>query len=141
MCSMIDPTKIIDGLMGAANVLRAADKIPEYEAVLDAYGQIAELQAKSYGQQLEIQRLATEIEQIRTSQKSAEGSQIWADHLWLVNDHQPYCLHCYEKNKRLFHVVQIRKERMGTLNQCPECRSEYRLTHRSYWAALAEQKS
>ena len=138
---MIDAGKIIEGLKGAAGVLRAADKIPEYEAVLDAYGQIAELQARAFAQQLEIQKLSAELEEVRSSQSSAVGSKIWADHLWLLNDQLPYCLHCYEKNNRLFHVVHLRKPKMGTFHQCPECRSEYRFVHQSYWAAVREQSS
>jgi hypothetical protein len=68
---------MLDGLTEAANLLREADKIPQYQAVLDAYSQISELQAKNYTQQLQIQELTCELENIRRDQKSAEGAKIW----------------------------------------------------------------
>lgn len=59
---------ILDALKDAANVLREADKIPQYQAVLDAYSQIAELQATSYSQQLKIQEL-TGVEESGTEDR------------------------------------------------------------------------
>lgn len=114
---------IMDTLKNAASVLRAADKIPEYEAVLDAYSQIAELQATNYEQQLTIQKLTSELESIRRDQKSADGAEIWMHMLWIPSDDNPYCVHCYDKHKRLFHVLASNRG-MGNVGRCPECNSE-----------------
>jgi hypothetical protein len=120
---------VMDTLKNAASVLRAADKIPEYEAVLDAYRQIAELQAANYDQQVKIQSLTAELESMRCDQKSAEGREIWLNLLWVPNDEHPYCIHCFDKQKRLFHVLESAKG-----GQCPECKAEVPDVPRSsYW--------
>jgi hypothetical protein len=125
---------VMDTLKNAASVLRAADKIPEYEAVLDAYSKISELQAANYEQQLKIQELTAELESIWRDQKSAEGAQISANVLWIRNDDNPYCIHCFDKQKRLFHVLEIRGTRGGRVGHCPECMAEIsNFPHTSYW--------
>jgi hypothetical protein len=124
---------VMDMLKNAASVLRAADKIPEYEAVLDAYRQIAELQATNYDQQLKIQTLTSELESIRRDQKSAEGAEIWRNALWIPKDANPYCVHCYDKQKRLFHILEVQTTGFNNVGRCPECKSEIRFPHNSYW--------
>lgn len=128
-------TTMLDTLKNAATVLRAADKIPEYEAVLDAYSKIAELQATTYDQQLKIQALTAALESIRSDQKSADGAEIWAHVLWIPNDDNPYCIHCFDKQKRLFHLVEtFGKPGMGKIGQCPECKAEIiHFPRNSYW--------
>ncbi len=124
----------MDTLKGAASVLRAADKIPEYQAVLDAYQQITELQATNYEQQLRIQSLSAELESVRRDQKSADGAKIWAHLLWVPNDDNPYCIHCYDKQRRLFHVLEGNKAGIGKIGQCPECKAEIpHFPRNSYW--------
>jgi hypothetical protein len=64
---------ITDGLMSAANVLRAADKIPEFQQILDAMGRMAELQGELSAAQERNRALENELEAIRSDQKKAEG--------------------------------------------------------------------
>jgi hypothetical protein len=134
---------VLDTLKNAATVLRAADKIPEYEAVLDAYSKIAELQAVTYDQQLRIQALTADLECTRGDQKSAEGAQIWANALWIPNNDNPYCIHCFDKQKRLFHLIEtLGKPGTGKIGQCPECRAEIpHLPRNSYWKRNATNGS
>jgi hypothetical protein len=133
---------ILDALKDAANVLREADKIPQYQAVLDAYSQIAELQAATYSQQLKIQELTGDLERIRRDQKAAEGAQIWMHLLWIPNDHEPYCVHCFDKEKRLFHVTEIVQPKLGKIGQCPECKAEVTHVPRdSFWNHQAQRSA
>lgn len=126
---------LLDGLKMAADALRQADKIPQFEAVLDAYAQLAELQAQSHVQLAEIRQLKDELERVRTDQASAEGRKIWANLLWIPANEEPYCVHCWEKQKRLFHVNKVLSKGAGTLiSHCPECSSEtLQPPHQSYW--------
>jgi hypothetical protein len=61
---------ILDGLKAAADALRQADKIPQFQAVLDAQAQIAELQVFNHEQQLEIRLLREELERVRADHDS-----------------------------------------------------------------------
>ncbi len=88
---------------------------------------MAELQATTYSQQLTIQELTGELDRIRRDQKAAEGARIWMHLLWIPNDHEPYCVHCFDKEKRLFHVTEITHPKLGKMWQCPECKAE--VTH------------
>jgi Zn finger protein HypA/HybF involved in hydrogenase expression len=132
---------IMEPLMAAANMLREADKIPQYKAVLDAYQRIAELQVENHEQHTKIQDLKKELELIRADQVSAEGSQVWIDLLWIKEDENPYCLHCWEKQKRLYHVNKNLSAKGQVRVHCPECGSEtMTLPTQSYWRWKERQK-
>jgi hypothetical protein len=132
---------IFDGLKGAADALRQADKIPQFQAVLDAQARLAELQEYNHQQAIEIRQLREELERLRADQASAEGYEIWRDLLWIKNDDDPYCVHCFDKNKRLFHVSRVRGKSL-TLSDtvCPECKSRTELApKKSHWQLELEQ--
>lgn len=132
---------ILDGLKMAADTLRQADKIPQYEAVLDAYAQIADLQTQNHQQQREIRELTMELECLRTDQVSAEGSEIWRELLWIKGDNDPYCVHCFDKDKRLFHVFRARGKAMADDTVCPECKNRTeRAPTKSVWQVEREQR-
>lgn len=131
----------MEPLMVAANMLREADKIPQYKAVLDAYQRIAELQVQNHEQHAKIQDLKKELELIRADQVSAEGSEIWIDLLWVKEDENPYCLHCWEKQRRLYHVSRNLSQKGQLRVRCPECGNETStLPTQSYWRWKRRQK-
>jgi hypothetical protein len=124
---------IIEGLKAAAEALRQADKIPQFQAVLDAQAQIVELQVHNQEQQLEIQHLRQELERVQADQPATEGSKIWVDLLWIPANDDPYCVHSWDQRKRLFHVNKVISS--GRLiGRCHECKSEtLRPPPQSYW--------
>jgi hypothetical protein len=125
---------LFDGLKGAADALRQADKIPQYQAVLDAQSRLGELQEHNHQQAIEIRELTQELERLRADQASAEGCVVWASLLWIPEDNDPYCVHCWDKQKRLFHVLKGKTATSSSIDRCPECKNE---THpqcrESYW--------
>jgi hypothetical protein len=120
---------VLDGLKGAGNVLRKADKIPEYQAVLDAYAQISEMQALVYDLNAKLREVTQELERVLGDQASAQGREFWQSLLWIPNDDHPYCVHCWDARKRLFHVGKY-----GRYMRCGECKNETSPPiHMSYW--------
>jgi hypothetical protein len=131
----------MEPLMLAANVLREADKIPQYKAVLDAYERIAELQVKHDEQLRTILKLKDELDLLRKDQASAEGCEIWQELLWLKWDDNPYCIHCFDKHKRLFHVIRVQGRGVSYDSLCPECKSKTeRAPMKSIWQVEREQR-
>jgi len=125
---------LLDGLKMAGDALRQADKIPQFQAVLDAQAQLAELQAHNHEQATEIRELQQELEQLRADQASAEGREVWANLLWIPGDNDPYCVHCWDKQKRLFHVLRGKTATSSLVARCPECKNEtYPQWTQSYW--------
>lgn len=94
---------LTDGLMAAASVLRSADKIPEYQQILDAMGKLAELQAQLSAEQERSRGLEKELEAIRSDQKKAEGIKQQGE-VYVLDGH-PYCPRCWEVDKRLGPIV------------------------------------
>lgn len=88
---------LFDSLKGAASTLREADKIPQYQAVLDAYQQISEMQRTIYDLEEKLRESDKELKAIREAQASTEESTTWRHLLWLKDDQRPRCLHCWEK--------------------------------------------
>ena len=119
---------ITDGLMSAANVLRAADKIPEFQQILDAMGKMAELQAELSAAQERNRALEKELEAIRADQKSAEGIRRDCD-LYVLG-HEKYCPGCWEMHKRLAPVVSVRSHGV-MVYQCCRCKQEFSFSHNS----------
>ena len=117
-------TAITDGLMSAAKTLRAADKIPEYQQILEAMGKIAELQAQLSAEQERSRALEKELEAIRSDQKKAEGIRRERD-VWVL-DGNAYCPGCWELDKRLAPIVTITSGPHRTRSlQCCRCKQEF----------------
>jgi hypothetical protein len=131
---------VLEGLKSAGTVLREADKIPQYEAVNNAYIQIAQMQGTIHELQEKLRESEKELKQMREAQASAVGSVRWADHLWLYRDDSPCCLYCWEKQKRLFHVIPIYGKGIFRETKCPECETRIeRVPRRSYWQMESEK--
>jgi len=115
---------ITDGLMSAANILRSADKIPEFQQILDAMARLAELQTQLSAEQERNRSLEKELEAIRSDQQSAEGIRRDRD-LYVLNDLK-YCPGCWQLEKRLGPVVSVRsKTGGGHVLQCCRCKQEF----------------
>jgi hypothetical protein len=114
---------VLEGLKGAGSVLREADKIPQYEAVLNAYAQMSEMQGTIYELQEKLRETEKELTAMRALQASVEGSKIDHQLLWLKGDNEPRCLHCWDADKKLIHV-----NRGWALSQCysrcPRCKEQ-----------------
>jgi hypothetical protein len=118
---------LLDSLKGAANTLREADKIPQYQTVLDAYAQMSEMQRTIYDLEAKLREVTEELKQLQADQSSAEGRVVWLGLLWIPDDHDPYCVHCWDQRKRLFHVGKGRTNGVNTsvsVMRCPECHHE-----------------
>jgi len=114
----------LDGLKAAAGVLRAADKIPEYQQILDAMEKMTELQSQLSEAKEHIRELETELGAIRADQESAEGIRRDRD-LYVLNNRK-YCPGCWEIDKRLSPVVSVRnKSGGGHVLQCCRCKQEF----------------
>jgi len=90
---------VMDGLKQAASTLRAADKIPEYNAILDAQQRIFDLQNEN--QELKEKNVAL------TDKKDLEGQLHRDDNSpWLAmeDDEDPtarYCMLCWDTESTL----------------------------------------
>ena len=111
----------LDGLKAAADVLRAADKIPEYQQILDAMEKMADLRSQLSDAQDRIRSLQTELDAVRADQRSAEGIRRVRD-LYVLGD-KKYCPGCWEMDKRLAPVVTVRKQ--VAIFQCCRCKQEF----------------
>jgi hypothetical protein len=133
---------LFDGMMGAAKVLLDAGKIPEYKTVIDAYTEMHKLQSQVYDLDSQLREVKEELKRVQEDQASAEGSAVWAGLLWIPNDDDAYCVHCWDVRKRLFHVNMTHVPNMGIGSRCPECTSQV-INHprRSYWDFVKEKEA
>jgi hypothetical protein len=123
---------ILDGLKTAAEVLRAADKIPEYQQILEAMVKMMELQGQVETEKERVKELQAELKAIREDQINAKGIVRKGD-IYLLNN-QAYCVHCWEVEKRLGPLVPRRKAsgtRTDSFYQCTRCKQE--LTPRPFF--------
>jgi ABC-type Fe3+-citrate transport system substrate-binding protein len=114
-----------DGLKSAADILRAADKIPEYFQILDAVGKLTELQAQLEAEKQRVRDLQAELDAIRRDQVKSEGMVRQGD-FYLLN-HHAYCVFCWEVEKRLGPLVPHSKITSGhsyRFYQCTRCKQE-----------------
>ena len=116
----------IDGLKGVADFLRKADKIPEYQQILDAMATIGELRLKLADYQDKVRFLEAEIEAIRADQGSAEGIRRVGDFMVLNNEF--YCVGCWKLRKRLGPLVNFRLESGRLRSRCCLCEQEFPAT-------------
>jgi hypothetical protein len=131
---------LFDGMMGAAKVLKDADKLPEYKTILDAYGQMHEMQGTIFDLTEKLREIEKELKEMRDTQASAVGGVRWANHFWQRKDDSPCCLFCWEKQKRLFHVIPTSFRGDNQDTKCPECGTEIQsIPKRSIWQMLETQ--
>jgi hypothetical protein len=116
------PKLVLEGLKSAAKVLGEAGKIPLQQTVIDAQQQMVELVAKVYELNQQLQEANAELQRVRADQSSAEGRKVWENLLWIPNDDDPYCVHCWDAQKRLFHVGKTRiPDVSSSVMRCHEC--------------------
>lgn len=87
---------VLEGLKQAATTLRAADKIPEYNAILDAQQRIFDLQNENQQLKEEVKELRNSL-QLKGEVKFDPPSGVYR----LENDQRAFCPVCYEKEAKL----------------------------------------
>jgi hypothetical protein len=110
---------VFEPLKTAAEVLRAADKIPEYQRILEAMQTISDMSEELHEAKAEIRTLKAELENVNADIGRAEGAKVRSGCLWLTGEEEPFCLHCWEKKRRLFHMLP--DTAYGFSRLCPEC--------------------
>jgi L-fucose mutarotase/ribose pyranase (RbsD/FucU family) len=121
---------VLDGLKTAADVLRAADKISEYQQILEAMAKMMELQGQVEAEKQRVKELQAELAAIREDQVKADGIVREGDFYNLNGN--AYCVFCWEVEKRLGPLVPRHKVvggRNERFYQCTRCKQE--LTPRS----------
>jgi hypothetical protein len=116
---------VLDGLMTAAEVLRAADKIPEYQQILEAMGKMMELQGQVDAEKQLVKELQAELTPIREDQIRADGIVRAGDFYKLKGN--AYCVYCWEVERRLGPLVPRHKivgGRNERFYQCTRCKQE-----------------
>lgn len=89
---------IIKGMGTAAAVLRKADKIQEYQQILDAMEQLT-------AQQGRISELETENGDLKHKLKTREELVVRNDAYWTTGENGPFCLTCHGSKDLLVHMV------------------------------------
>jgi hypothetical protein len=105
--------------------MRAADKIPEYQQILDAMGKMMELQGQIDEEKQRVKTLEVELKAIREDQINADGILREGDFYNLKGN--AYCIFCWEVEKRLGPLVPRRKlvgKYTERFYQCTRCKQE-----------------
>ncbi len=89
---------ILSGLTTAADVLRKADKIPEYQQILDAMGRLTT-------QQAQIAALESENRELRQKLKTREELVVKNDAYWTSLGDGPFCMTCHGSKDLLIRMV------------------------------------
>lgn len=89
---------IIKGLSTAADVLRKADKIPEYQQILDAMERLTTQQGR-------ISELETENRDLKQKLKTREELIVKNDAYWTKDGDGPFCLTCHGSKDLLMRMV------------------------------------
>jgi hypothetical protein len=89
---------VLKGLGVAADVLRKADKIPEYQQILDAMEKLT-------AQQIQIATLASENRELKNKLKTREDLLFKNDAYWTSTGEGPFCLTCHGSKDLLIHMV------------------------------------
>jgi len=100
---------VMDGLKGAAATLRAADKIPEYNAILDAQQKIFDLQ----GENQQLKNKLAKLDKLK-------NVDFEKGHSWMIDPKDPdrkLCPICTQKN-------DIRHP-LNSMNYCNVCKRGY----------------
>lgn len=88
----------IKGLGTAADILRKADKIPEYQQILDAMERLT-------SQQSRISELETENRDLKHKLKTREDLVVRNDAYWTIEGDGPFCLTCHGSKDLLIRMV------------------------------------
>ena len=105
---------IFDELKSVANVLREADKIPQYQQILGVLEKLIEMQNR-------ILTLETENKELVESLKIQESLVFENNAYWIEKDSKkdgPYCSCCWDDHKKT-----IRMQPCGNpaFYSCPKC--------------------
>jgi hypothetical protein len=107
---------ILKGLSTAADVLRKADKIPEYQQILDAQEAILNYQKR-------IGELEGEIKKLKDISTFKETADFHNNCYWLKKEGGqtagPFCSKCVESDNRIMHL-HVRSDGFAT---CPDCKN------------------
>jgi Zn finger protein HypA/HybF involved in hydrogenase expression len=108
---------IFDDLKSVANTLREADKIPQYQQILDALEKLIEMQNKIF-------ILETENKDLKESLKIQKSLTFENNAYWINLDGKkdgPYCSCCWDDDKKT-----IRMQPCGSpaYYNCPKCENK-----------------
>lgn len=105
---------IFEELKSIAGVLKEADKIEQYQQILDAQQELLKMQSK-------IAELEDENKSLKEKLRTKE-SLIYENHAYWTNKEGkkegPFCSRCWDKNKDLIRMLPY-----DGLGNCPECQT------------------
>lgn len=116
---------VFDDLKTAAEVLRAADKVPEMMQILKAAQELLELQGQLEEEKKRSRALQAELDAIRNDQLKSDGITRTGE-FYTLNGNR-YCVYCWENEKRLGPLLRNKKRASGgvtTYYQCGRCKQE-----------------
>jgi Zn finger protein HypA/HybF involved in hydrogenase expression len=105
---------IFDDLKSVANTLREADKIPQYQQILDALEKLIEMQNKIF-------ILETENKDLKESLKIQKSLTFENNAYWINLDGKkdgPYCSCCWDDNKK---TIRMQSYGNPAYYSCPKC--------------------
>ena len=118
---------MMDGLKQAASTLREADKIPEYNAILDAQQRIFDLQNENQELKEKVRKLHQSLELKGKFSFDAENGVYR-----LENDSRAFCPVCYEKEAQLSTLRWVSQEEWTPYYYCNICeKSTYKSGYRA----------
>jgi len=108
---------IFDELKSVANVLKEADKIPQYQQILEVQEKLLEMQNR-------ISDLESENKELNEKLKIQEVLVFNNNAYWIEKDDKkdgPYCSCCWDDNKKI-----IRMQPCGNpaFYDCPKCKNK-----------------
>ncbi len=113
---------IYDAAKDAANVLKEAGKIAEYQKILDLIDDL-------FQKREEIEKLNTENKELRDRLKTKEEYEFKNNSYWnKTNNDGPFCSRCFDKNKDLIRIIP--RGVNGNYATCPECHKTVNFTGR-----------
>ncbi|MBU1131556.1 hypothetical protein KJ840_05500 [Patescibacteria group bacterium] len=106
---------LYDAAKDAANILKEAGKINEYQKILDLIDDL-------FNKREEIEKLKAENNQLKEEAKIKEEYIFKNNCYWHKESNDgPFCSRCFDKEK---HLIRIIPRRPGSNNaKCPECKS------------------
>ncbi len=111
---------IFDELKSVASTLREADKIEQYQQILDVQEKLLEMQKKIFDLEQENMNLKAEILQ--------KKALVHVSEVYYAEDDQsqqkPLCANCYDAKGKLIHLVSSWQE---DKRMCPTCKGAYKI--------------